>query len=1274
MGLVVAVKREIHSSVASKRISSKPESCFSCGPQKLILASAHRLDYTAYTEQVDDLESNLSDHWGRVLERERELKSGSRPALVAVVNREKFDPWRGTDCVLTFLAAWDKSPGFTIVTNATVRAYDTDGNGDCPSSDVLLAYCSGTLAEDSVDAVEAHLDRCEDCNGRLEALEADGQGIVGVLRRSEQAETEECQSLSLRRRERLLRLLDHAQSTIRHVPHEPGEDDAPEYFGRYHLARLLGRGGMGTVWLAHDPLLSRNVALKIPHDSHHADDTWRDRFVRESRAAAQLSHANICPIHEVGEHNGRPYMTMAYVAGPTLKEWMERQSIEPRRAARLLAELARAVAYAHSRGVVHRDLKPSNVLVDEAAETPILTDFGLAKCLAEADATMTQTGAILGTPTYMSPEQASGATAEIGPAADIYSLGVILYELLTGETPYRGSPRVVIQRILQDDPPPPRRLNDAVPRDLETITLKCLEKQPQRRYASCEALIDDLQRYLDGRPIAARRVSRVERAVKWSRRRPALAALAVVSAVAAIGLISLGSALWYKAEQRNADLRRLITTQGELGDKKRELQRLRTESDAEQRRLDTLRRQSDDLRQHTAEQRDRSLFATQLQRVRNIWRNDPDLGLQLLSDESFCPPGLQDFTWRYWRRLCVRMEWRQESAGRFGLSPDNSRLAYVRPEAVFIVQASDGQGVAKLAPPEQAGPLLTGAARDFTSDGQGVVALTAKSIVVWRGANFGQVRALPAPTPGYAFELSRDDKRLFLGLGRFGEKDGAIQVWNLATGALERTVALDAGPVMALACSHDGATLAASTRQGETVWLKLPSCEIVNRVALTPAWQLGVAFAPDDSRFAVTSSNGEVTLFDPAAGKVGSANAHEAGLYGVSFCPDGQTFATGSDHAIVTLWDAAELRKRFSLKGHPARVDQVTFFRDGRRLAAFDAGANLIVWNALPPEAQRFETDYNVLRMAYSAERDHFYTVDFQSPLLFERRGDDLKAVRALPPGRGSLMSLAVNDGAQLVAAGSAQGRVFLWDQRTGQLARTIEAHVRPSDQEIPFGGVAGLAFLDNHRLITGAHEMRAGRNSRVGEAKVWDLDSGECLATLGGHPNGVQSVAVSPDGRFLLTGSSLGPQHEGKLRIWDAKTYELRSAIDAHATLITSIVFSPDGTSLATAGDRVVFVWDWNDGHPKRRAMLRGHLQEVMHLAFEPGGDLIATAGQEGAAKLWDPVTGEERGTLPTVSDHLTQVLFDTRRGRLLGCNATPVVFGWEGAAPPPPPESSSK
>jgi tRNA A-37 threonylcarbamoyl transferase component Bud32 len=320
------------------------------------------------------------------------------------------------------------------------------------------------------------------------------------------------------------------------------------YFGDYELLDEIARGGMGIVWKARQTSLKRDVALKMIRNGALAGSDEVARFLREAEAAANLQHPNIVAIHEVGEHGGQHYFSMDYVSGRDLGAIVKDGPLSPRSAARYVKIIADAVHFAHQRGTLHRDLKPQNVLID-ASDQPRITDFGLAKLMKD-DSQMTQSGMVLGSPSYMPPEQAAGCQGDVGPASDVYSLGAILYELLTGRPPFHGStPMATLCAVLQEEPTAPRRLKADVPLELETICLKCLDKSPSARYPTARALAEELDRFLKGEPIQARPAGAVRKTVSWVRRHPG-----VLAAFAALIIVALAFGVFYLLEE-NAFLR-----------------------------------------------------------------------------------------------------------------------------------------------------------------------------------------------------------------------------------------------------------------------------------------------------------------------------------------------------------------------------------------------------------------------------------------------------------------------------------------------------------------------------------------------------------------------------------------------------------------------------------------------------------------------------------------------------------------------------------------------
>jgi serine/threonine protein kinase len=331
---------------------------------------------------------------------------------------------------------------------------------------------------------------------------------------------------------------------------EPVDDRAAPlpWVAGYELLEELGRGGMGVVYKARDPRLGRLVALKMIRDGALAGDEELERFRAEAEAVARLQHPHVVQVFEIGAQDGQPFFALEYVEGGSLKQELDGTPQPAHRAARLVQTLAEAAHAAHLRGVVHRDLKPANVLLTADGQ-PKLTDFGLAKRL-DVDQGHTRSGAIMGTPSYMAPEQAAGNSKHIGPAADVYALGAILYELLTGRPPFRAAtPLDTILQVLSEPPVPPRQLQPKVPRDLEAICLKCLEKEPGNRYPSAQALAEDLGRFQAGGAVRARPRRVWGPAVRWARRHP-IAALLVALLLAGLAVSLVDQVLtWWRFQK-----------------------------------------------------------------------------------------------------------------------------------------------------------------------------------------------------------------------------------------------------------------------------------------------------------------------------------------------------------------------------------------------------------------------------------------------------------------------------------------------------------------------------------------------------------------------------------------------------------------------------------------------------------------------------------------------------------------------------------------------------
>jgi WD40 repeat protein len=1018
-----------------------------------------------------------------------------------------------------------------------------------------------------------------------------------------------------------------------------------EVVGGYELLEEIGRGGMGVVYRARQRSLNRVVALKMVGADRLASAADVERFRREAGSAAQLDHPHIVPIYEVGEWRpgessaAVPYFSMKLIDGGSLAEHLPRFAKDAREAARLVATAARAVHHAHQRGILHRDLKPSNILLDQDGR-PHVADFGLAKRV-EGDSAATHSGSITGTPSYMAPEQAAAALV-LTTAVDVYGLGAVLYELLTARPPFRaGSPLDTILQARTQEPPRPRTLNPKADRDLETVCLKCLEKDPARRYGSAEALADDLERFLRGEPILARRASVGEQMAKWARRRPAVAALLGVATallVAVLGVLAWG---WQQsADKANAQAAARAAAE----------QRAAAEKDAHaaaEQVAETEKRRAEEARQ-----RERTVQAyLALEKGTNrLDRGELVPGLLWLARGLEVAPDDAAELRRSFRALLGG--WTSDLPSLEAVLPhDGGVTTLVRsPDGKKLLTAGNDRTLRlwdaatgePLGEPLRLSEPVHGAV--FAPDGKSIVTVSrvegkdAHEVHLWRwdAANGKALGKIKSFRPAHFFWLSPDGRTVAVNQ-HHADGGTEAQLWDLATAKMLGRTGQSRGPSFVGAFSPDGTKFVFGKlqRDEQDELFDVAAGKIIGKLVMPKKEDATtrVVFSPNSKVAVTATSSGKVQFWDAAAGKaLREPLTHGGGpIWAAAFRPDGQELVTvgqgvvskapewnTSDHHTVRRWDTTT----GAAVGEPmltgAQAFLAAYSPDGKTIVT--AGDDLRLWDAASGQLLGIP-----LQRGASVQTLAF-TPDGRG--VWASAGDGSVRLWQLPQQKDLLHELAGHrqfapvvayspDGQTLLTAGS-DGTARLWDAATG----------RPKGEVLDHGD--GYVFAatfspDGDRVLT-AFEPR-NRKPRP-ETRLWDARTGNPVGEPLKHDKLIFAVAFGPDGKSYLTGGE-------RPRLWDADTGRPLCDPLPHDGIASAVAFSRDGKLFLTASkwgvtnlnNRVVMLWETATGKPVGQPLR--HEQPVIGASFSADGRTVLTATGEkgGEAQLWDVATTKRLG-----------------------------------------------
>jgi WD40 repeat protein/tRNA A-37 threonylcarbamoyl transferase component Bud32 len=963
-----------------------------------------------------------------------------------------------------------------------------------------------------------------------------------------------------------------------------GGDDGLPHVPGYEVVARIGQGGMGVVYKARDAKLKRLVALKMVLAADFARPVQMTRFLIEGEMLARLHHPNIVQVHEVGQYENKPFLVLEYVEGGTLAEALVERMAAPREAAELVERLARAVHYAHLQGVIHRDLKPANVLLPRAASAaglaglePKLADFGLARSLDRTQV-LTESGVVAGTPSYMAPELALGDKPP-GPAVDVYALGALLYEMLAGRPPFLAdTPLATLRAALETEPARPSLARPGLSPDLETICLKCLEKEPARRYPSAEALAEDLSCWLAGKPITARPVHTIERLWKWSRRRPALASLATVLAVVIVG-VSLGSAL----AARNFKLERDKALQATADAKRRE------QAERWERYRANILSATGALQLNQAGTAEEALEGAPREHRNWEWfhlRSQLDRASEVLP--AYRLPSIN------------RWEVPVSADGRQVLFCDDS----VR--RLHLWDLAAGSETATL-PVADTVDSLAGRG----DGGQFAIAWTRGGARLWQpGLRPATLDLGPAPHIVCDFQYSPDGRRLLSRACSGGsDTSGKYWLWDTATGRQVAVIGSPATPCLAACFSPDSRRLAAG--RGHELWL----WDAATGRALTLLGRarhdvVRVAFSPD-GRLLASRSDEEtsVHVWDVSVGpirEVALLAGHTVPAKVLAFSPDGARLATGGEFPdnSVRLWDPSTGKLIRQLTGHRNFIEKLVFRSDGHRLASFSRFDHTgRLWDGQTGQAVALLRGHTgtVTHVAFNPDGSRCVTSSMDHTLrLWNAENGEL--VTVLRGHGGEVMGFAFAAGGQRLVSASTDRTHRVWDLDFLEHSVGLRGHGRD---------VYDVAFRPDGRQIASCSWDQT--------ARLWDLGTGRHTAALPLGHNG-SGCAFSPDGRQLATITM-----DNRLALWDVatatKTHE--SILGRHEfwSVPHRPAYNRSGTLLATPTDKGrIALWD-----PRKArilAVLQGSDTFFTDLTFDREGARLCAGGNDGRIHVWDVAT----------------------------------------------------